>query len=1149
MRIFSREYIAAAALAITSPLSIANDLSVSNTSEIRLAQNQSSVPINPNKELVPTPTPAPSLAASSGQSGDQEELTKRLFTAGMVQGFNDRPDVFQGFVHLIHSGSRQTFVDEKNALTDRRQEEEDAHDHVNITLKNGLPLNGETGQNLEFSYSLASSQEELYELEQSRSRDRNNMLRDMSTDQGNREVQDVARYVADIAYKEKSGAQLTENERLVKQYYDLVVVRGESKYIPKSAGTVDALLNGSPDAQNMLAKAKLDIPELQSVLSGQKTLEELDRPTRDKVQSFIINNFQQILQLHVSGAKNPQAPAPTAADIGRSLTDYTNIRDRLDSPELQKIKGWEERAEKALTDPKTNPQDAEAWKKVRKSLQEAEDTEQKRLHLERYEGQVGETRSKLGAVTAVGNLFFKDSPEFQRFSQFSTATLSIYEGLGRMSINGFTDPQGIASVASGIGVLTSLMGPKGKTADEVIIDMLKEIIQTQREILGELRELNAKADIIDKKLDYITNKLSDLDNTLRYNFTEFRETLAWYAHEDELRNRQNTLAILNQANFSGIRTHIEELDGSPGATPEVRKYRGCIANPSACSPEASAHFELLNQDRIALRRTALEQLVATPYYDDKDSIYDRDKNGDQRYSEENLRNKIAGTIEDRAGQIPSAASFLGNHLNVGMTSNYVPPQDILQQKISPYYLTEKVVPLYADLVTHFPATFAMDDIRRDLPQLEAEVAKSKAASEEMRVHADHARMVFAFNAYVLAAQTEAKIDKLAAEYKVPDNGIDVPGHVSESETVGDGLEKAATFFPSMPPFPMDQRSYVQGGLGYIYLAPSTKDNGTIEYVPGDVHDLDEKVIEAGVMFGGFNHEEIRKYLSALNDDLFARLGTAVGAFYLDSVDVSHTDLVLRTNGDFLRFNWVRSERLVPTAEGGHAFLSQVGLAEKAAYPVRQVTDEWIWAPIKENPYKRYVTKQLGTKDNTQEFVSKERKPWEELLALYIEGQQAMLAQAFAKEVNSVATPGTQQSKDYILQRKLVVQSRLVLEDFFQGGYGECLNSEPALQPLRVILKRAADIDQNFHDMQTVSDSNTLIKLQEDAMQEILEIERTGIPEVDPSKYVSGCRMGWGDVKGAEQALLRVENYVHASQEQPSTPAPKARSAAPQAPAR
>jgi hypothetical protein len=1085
--------------------------------QTRTRQGQN-VPINPNSELAPS---KPAQAAAQSQGND--ELAKRFFQAGVMQGLLDRPDLLRGFTNIMHAPDGATYKHEIGALSDRRQEEADARHRTTVTLEFGLPLNGETGQNLKSSSEILGSKEAQYQLAQRRSRDSNQMRAEMSTDQGNQNLKDVTGYVTDIAYRKKYGLPLTEREKEVCEYLD--AARGESNFIPKTAGSAEAIMNGSPDLANMVQRAGLTIPEIRDVLSGRKTLAEIDEPKVEKNGgSFIVKITKNTLI--ENKIITPPGPQPsetqkignTIANVDQALGSYADIKAHKDSRDLQNVRKWEKQVDGALANPNVTAAQRKDLSTTRENLQKAQETEEKRLRLEQFESQMGDARATVGAATAVGGLIFANSPDFQRASQGAGAILNLSDGIGRMAINGFTDPTGMASVASGISILTTLMGPKGESADDVMIGMLKEILKTQQEILRQLGDLNHKADISDKKLDYIIGRLDNLDNTLRNNFSEVHDTLAWYAHESEKRNRANTVAILKRSDFSPAQTDIEELNSSSEATPGINKFRDCIAAPSVCTEGAENYFDRLNRDRITLRDAIATELIEDPYYIES-SIYQKDERNYSPHFEADLEKKIGDPIEDRAGQIPSCASFLNTYQKIGGSLTYAPLDIVLQQKMSPYYLTAKAIPLYVDLVTHFPATY-VSGVKDDLVTLEKEVAKIKDASDEMRSHADHVRMAFAFNAYILVAEADGKLDKLASRAHIAANAVE-----SLDDTTADYTQHYKNFRNVYSPFdpydpPVEVGQEAQRYRGYDTLYPDTDEKGELFYSSGFLSG--EDFTEQGVMFSRLSDKQMRDYVHALTDAKFADLGTGVGAFSLFAHEVGDPIKLMLNEDRLVVFNLDRTDEILPT-DATSAVREQTGLTDKSTYPIRHNTDQWLNTDVRKHPADaRKFIQTLDSKDNTPDFISKQRGPWENLLVNYIKQQQMKVVKDFADEVNE--SPPTH-DKNFTDQRKRFVQSRLALDDFLRGGYGECLDAEPALKPLRTILESATRVAQDFRDMAKASDVNKLIDLQIDAVSKILEIEKTPIPQIDPKQYTSGCHLGWGDIEGAEKALTRARDYV------------------------
>jgi hypothetical protein len=375
------------------------------------------------------------------------------------------------------------------------------------------------------------------------------MLADMATDDGDAQLNRVTRDLTDLSYGASQGKPLTDDQKVVLDFYD-TTIKPESQNFPVAAANLGAFLDTSKNLPDILSQAGYTPSEVRDVLNGTKSLDQIDNPTAQQ-------NLTQTVQSRVT----------------TQILQTTNVYEfRMENknPDLATIHASMKKVDILLAD-KTNPYRA----RLTEYRQNLEATE-KALEVEQLETAVKNARDYGSAITAVASLVGK-SPDLQNAAKAYNAGLDVYSAVGRMLINGALDPSGISAIASGIGIVANLIGPKGPSADERMIGMLSDILKTQREIIQQLKSIEGKVDLLDHKLDSILAQLANIDETVRVGIVDLKNTMLTLARQQEEQNRINTETILNKLNFTDAETDLKKIN-------DFAYYRQCIAAPKTqCS--------------------------------------------------------------------------------------------------------------------------------------------------------------------------------------------------------------------------------------------------------------------------------------------------------------------------------------------------------------------------------------------------------------------------------------------------------------------------------------------------------------------------------------------------------------------------------------
>lgn len=769
--------------------------------------------------------------------------------------------------------------------------------------------------------------------------------------------------------------------------------------------------------------------------------------------------------------------------------------------------------DKALNDPAATftPSQRRSLEDYRETLVNAE----RNTLLDAHNKNVVAVQNYRKAISSVAALALKGSPEIETVSKSFDAGINILDGVGRMSINGALDPTGISAIAGGVAVMASLIGPQAPSATDIIIGMLKTILENQKKMIEQLKSIEQKVDVLDDKLNYVIAKLDAMDDTLRYNFLEFQGTLARYALDDERRSRESTMAILEQVTLREARDDLEELtDPSVNVTPAIKQYRRCMAASNACSTTATTFFAAMERHIREVRRATEERLVAPPYYE----VQNLDS-----YDEAQLRARIADVATGyeifQPGWLSSEAVFLNRYLDIGMSKSYSPTSQVLSvqpqpnTKANPYLLTASYIPLYTDLVTHLPATYSgTGHIVSGLNMFRGKLDDVRAQAQEMRIQADHARMAFVYNGYFLAVRAQRKLDRLAASNNLSENILDLLGQMGTTHWFDEQIGKLTSVFPRAAP-PVDARLQIN-----LADHPPGLFNGSYYRLHPQAAGANPGYVDAmGVLFSGVHDSSLYTYFSTMSDEEFVKIGTTIGAFKLKDEPNPYREpgCTPRTSRCWVkRVTWYD----VDVTDGANVTLKnhQIDLNAGSPYRVTRIVTYWDPGENQHTP-----DSQLTWLDARPGGDQEKRSSWQKLLVAFVRDKQQEILRSFVGEISQSAP-----NKDDIFTKRRAELARayLVLDTFYKGGYGECLEIEPGLKPLRDILEFSKAVDADYAGMTKARDLDEVVIPQINAATNLLEIAQTPIPDIPEDEYQSGCRLGWGSISAAKAALDRADRY-------------------------
>jgi hypothetical protein len=280
----------------------------------------------------------------------------------------------------------------------------------------------------------------------------------------------------------------------------------------------------------------------------------------------------------------------------------------------------------------------------------------------------------------------------------------------------------------------------------------------------------------------------------------------------------------------------------------------------------------------------------------------------------------------------------------------------------------------------------------------------------------------------------------------------------------------------------------------------------------------------GVAFSTLAEDQIRRLLDTLPDIEFANLGVALKVFKLDRAYFGgeyHT--YSAPSGYHQTYNPTKEGTQITLVPGMYEFMKEkrpsVNLNKDATYHVTEIVKHW---KPRSGDWETHDIKDLLKSDDVTPGLRPElRKPWQELLFGIIEEREHAITKEYRDQTgNGVGAT----DEEYRSQRENVVRAQLVMNSFFQAGYGECLLTEDNLKPVRLVIEKAQEIDDELQKMTAAPNLRQVFVSLKALLDRAETVAATTVPQRAETEFTSGCQLGWGDTERATAILLRASGY-------------------------
>ncbi|MET4317911.1 hypothetical protein [Bradyrhizobium sp. RT5a] len=1076
--------------------------------------SQPSPPVEKAPPISQPPAPGESSPSLSGHRADDEELAKKLYQARVEQAFLEKPHLYESMRRVAGSPSPAMVEVERSALDKRKQEEIDARNSPTVSVQYGTPMADISGLKLQTTIDYQNKDMALHAQQERRARENDRVLTDISSERGVQQFKSLAQKITNLEYRQKAGDKLTESEKLQLQHFDSSI-KSNSDRIPKTAGSAAALVAADPSLGQTLERAGYAPSDIRQVLSGTKTLKDIDNPQAANNLALILNKY----------TVSQTVTAKTAVQILQS-------KESQKTPELDLLNRRLIETENRLRETAKLPKaDIGALTRVRDGIKE----KIREVRLEEHEAEVKKNREYGDAAFSVAALFTK-SPDVQKAWQGYTASTNIYNAVGRALINGAIDPTGISAIAGGIGTLTALFGSHDD-ANAAVMGMLKEILENQRKILEQLKAIDAKIDTINQKLNQIISSLEEGKALTQAGVAEIQATLARYAATAEDIARTNAIVGLEQKTIDESKVDLAFLDSSARRS----EYERCLSIGECTNLDVLATIDTLEKDAIRVKYAALLSLGRDPYY--------RPVNVNELPIAD-LQVQRGTDVAKRNGHLASAQEFLNSKITEGSIFSRGNPE-ILAGQPPADSLTSVFIPTYVDLITHLPAT---GNRKADIVDLRRKLESLGLATREMRKNTHLAKEVFTNAAIGLLLRLNQQLYNLAAESnfeeivtREPKSYFDqyppaIEGYV---KGLSNWLPKEELFGPSLYMSRIvDLQVTLEAMAGrqdlpvYYQMSPPVP-HGSDWYVTQkqEVPDkIDPKkshtitTTKKGLRFAGYSLEEVRDFIHNLKEGQFARFGEEVGAFKVTHEEIKKGLEAANTQGIMTKA-YVTNTLAIEPSDKAIEYLVQnrkVGPAGESSYAIGQLVRFWQFT------YGGKVPEWYGAKFSLPNADTGNRKAWENLLVSYVQYTQNKIFTEFKSRIQEgVSTSNTDRQFQSLLRD--TVRSALVLDTFLHAGAGECLDIMAEFRGARQVLTLSRNIADRATGIEKAFNLQELFEAEVDIIRLIEKIKAISLPDMERLEYSASCKLGWGDIDQARQELDRAIAYDTAPSSAPLAP--------------
>ena len=232
-----------------------------------------------------------------------------------------------------------------------------------------------------------------------------------------------------------------------------------------------------------------------------------------------------------------------------------------------------------------------------------------------------------------------------------SAAIQVYDGVATMVIDGAITFDAMGTVAAGINLAIAVLSNKGPTAEEIIIDMLRDVLANQRQMLEMLYELDGKVNVMLHKLAKLDQSLERFEKNTTRNFIELKRQV------DRLKFVQKDYATLLAADqkifglYEYIASEVKPISTAHSESDIVK----CQDNWESCSKDSRTRARFKALESILHRIKTIGTItIANSLSFIQDEPIDTLK-------WTNITYHLSRNIGSRVGSLPSALSWLENH--------------------------------------------------------------------------------------------------------------------------------------------------------------------------------------------------------------------------------------------------------------------------------------------------------------------------------------------------------------------------------------------------------------------------------------------------------------------------------------------------------